>query len=305
MNRPALFLCCLCCLQPVLAADCQPVEAIQPGFYARQGQDGAVFSARNIANTGFIIGTRAVAVIDTGGSPEEGAALLCAIRKLTELPVRYVINTHVHPDHLFGNSAFRTDGVSFIGHKNLPRALALLGETYVQRAQEAGLAVTPADLVPPDQTVGDTPLTLDLGERRIRIEAVGQSHTDNDLTVLDESTNTRWLGDLLFHHHIPVLGGSGSVNGWLDTIRILERQDAGERLIPGHGPLQTEALPALEAERGYLEHMRAAVRAWLQEDKPLAEGVDSIGQQEAATWPMAQEYHKRNISYLYSELEWE
>nr|HPQ97373.1 MBL fold metallo-hydrolase [Thiolinea sp.] len=171
-------------------------------------------------------------------------------------------------------------------------------------AQAAGLKVTTDDLVPPDQTVEGS-LTLDLGERRLRLDAVGQSHTDNDLTVLDEKTNTRWLGDLLFHQHIPVMGGSGSVNGWLETIQTLETQDADEHLIPGHGPLQAAALPALEAERGYFEHMRAAVRAWLQADKPLAEGVDSIGQQEAAAWPMAQEYHKRNISYLYSELEWE
>lgn len=279
-------------------------ETVADGDYVHFGQVAMTSpeNAGDIANLGIIVGRDAVVVIDTGGSVRVGRALRAAVRRITDKPIKYVVNTHEHPDHVFGNAAFV--GATFVGHHNLPREMRERGGYYSRSYRDAlgAAAIAEVRIIPPTLLVRDS-LELDLGDRKLLLTAWSPpAHTDCDLTVLDERTHVLYSGDLVFLDHTPVI--DGSIKGWLSLLPRLAAIPA-RRVVPGHGRRIGTWPRALDDERRYLSVVAADARRMIADGTPLAAAVPRIGQSERPRWKLFDDYNPRNATVAYTELEWD
>lgn len=277
---------------------------ISEGVYVHQGKHVELEHAGrdDIANIGFIVGDECIAVIDTGGSIGIGGKLREAARKISSLPVCYVINTHIHYDHVLGNAAFRDEQARFVGHENLVQEMAYNRPFFLSEFT-ADLGENPGDssIIGPDIAVSGE-LDLDLGNRVISLTAHPPSHSHTDLSVYDKKTGTLWLSDLLFIDRIPVL--DASLKGWLKTMERLKLQPANH-VIPGHGTITMPWPEAASAQDGYLDMLLNETRKEIAKGTFMEDVVEYVGKTEKTKWLLHEQNHRRNVTKAFTELEWE
>ncbi len=263
-----------------------------------------IASAHNldaIANVGFVIGSDAVAVIDPGGSLADGTHLRRRIRSITDRPIRFVLLSHVHPDHIFGAGAFLSDEPAFIGHANLPAALAQRAEYYRTRLEEVLGAGKAGPIVQPTMLV-EKRTSIALGDRSIELTAHPLAHTDNDVTALDTRTQTLFASDLLFVVRVPSL--DGSLKGWLAELKALGTVGAS-RVVPGHGPVSVDLAGASARLERYLGALLRETRQAIADGVQIEEATETVALGERAHWALFDEYHGHNVTQAFKELEWE
>jgi len=212
-----------------------------------------------ISNAGFVVTSAGVVVVDALGSPVLARELLAAIRGITDQPVRYVVVTHYHADHIYGLQVFKQAGATIIAQR---KGLEYLNsDTARQRLEASRSDLAPwidshTHLVAADRWLdGDT--VLELGGERLAIRHVGPAHTAEDLVVHAERANVLYSGDLVFRGRVPFVGQADS-RSWIAALSgLIALRPAA--IVPGHGAMSSEPLADLQLTREYLQYLRASM----------------------------------------------
>lgn len=247
-------------------------QAVAPQVWFVQGESalGSPANRNFISNAGFIVTPAGVVVIDALGAPVLAEELIAAIRRITPLPIRYVIVSHYHADHVYGLQAFRAIGARILAH---PAARDYLNaELAQQRLQASREELAPwidesTHLVAADEWLSGEQSELVLGGDRLLIRHAGPAHTAEDLVVYHPASGSLFTGDLVFRARIPFVGKADS-RAW---IRALDGLLAWSptRLLPGHGPVAEQPLQDLQLTRDYLQFLRDAMGAAARELEPF------------------------------------
>ncbi|MBA2696410.1 MAG: MBL fold metallo-hydrolase [Actinobacteria bacterium] len=224
-----------------------------------------------------IIGAHGVTVVDTRASRSQGHDLVEQVRRLTSLPVAYLVNTHVHFDHLFGNGAFA--GVPAVAHDSVPADLPAHVES-VRRLYEADTddpyrhEVLATEVVPPDVTFSSAWAT-DLGDRYLEVVHLGRGHTAGDVLVRVPDADLLCAGDLIESSAAPSYGVDCYPLEWGATLeQVSSLIGAGTVVVPGHGPVVDKAF-VLDQRLDIVdvsEQIRALAHARVPVGEALAQG---------------------------------
>ena len=233
------------------------------------------------ANAGFVIGDDGVAVIDTFENPEAAKQMLAEIRKLTKLPVKFVVNTHYHIDHVAGNRIFQEAGGVVLAQRNVrtwihTENLKFFGKN-IKPEQQAMVAALGA----PD-VVYDSGTTLFLGSLRIDVR-VFPGHTGGDSVVFVPDAAVVFGGDLFWRNTLPNLIDA-STAAWISTLDGISGAKSYTTFVPGHGDVGTS--DDVRAFRGYLAYLRELLSV------PVKEGQTGDALVQAALPALTEKYGK-------------
>ena len=223
------------------------------------------------SNTTFLITNEGVIVVDTRVTPAEAKKVKEEVRKQTQLPILYTINTHYHGDHSFGNQVFK-DTHTIIAHENVRKALeGELGQAHLEVFKSFKIPGMDETVITPPNMIFKEKMHVYAGEYHLElIHAPG--HTDGDLFIYIEALKTIIAGDLITTGKIPYMGDA-YIDDWIKALNYIGDLDA-EIYIPGHG--NPGGKPLLIAMKHYLIDLRRLVTFQIDEGRSLKETQDAV-----------------------------
>jgi cyclase len=272
------------------------LKQIGQGVYAAISPD----HSKAGSNAGFIVGGNGVVVVDTFETTDAAKELLAEIRKVTNLPVRYVVNTHYHLDHTGGNAVFADAGATIMAQRNVYSWLRTENLKFFGPSPKPEQKAEVESLVLPDIVYSDA-VDLHLGARLIQVRYM-PGHTGGDSVVIVPDANMVFGGDLVWQKHLPNLIDA-STQPWIQTLNKLLDEHPSATFVSGHGDL---AAPADVSDfRGYLTTLRADVAKAQSEGKSgqeLVETVTAVLKEKYGHWGFFDYFVSHNIQQTADEL---
>ena len=283
-----------------------PVQ-VRPGLWMVQGV-AALGSAANrnfISNAAFVVTPEGVLVVDALGSPALAQALVTAIARITPLPVRHLVVTHYHADHIYGLQVFKALGATITAHR-LGQAY-LHSDTAAQRLQASREELAPwvdkdTHLVAADHWI-DRATTITLGGVDFLLQPAGPAHTPEDLVVLMPGLGVLISGDLVFRGRIPFVGHADS-GRWITALQRLLTLGT-HTIVPGHGPVSENAQADLQQTLDYLKHLRATMGDAARKLEPFEEAYAKADWSRFEHLPLFKAANRINAYNTYLQMEQE
>jgi uncharacterized sulfatase len=253
----------------------------------------------NISNTSFIVTKDGVIVIDTGSSSKYGNQMLEAIKKITDKPVIKVINTHHHPDHFLGNSAFKDSQI--FATKHTKDDIQNNGDLYIDNLYNLAYKWMEKTRVYAPNIELD-PLKnkyIKHGKHKIKLIYL-EGHTKSDLALYDEYTKTLFASDLIFYNRIAATPHA-NIKTWISTLGKLRQVDY-KVLVPGHGPISKEKEP-FDQMRRYLIYLDKTLKNSAEKGLSVFEVLNLQKPKEFANLSMIEDEFERSVINLYPKYE--
>jgi glyoxylase-like metal-dependent hydrolase (beta-lactamase superfamily II) len=253
-------------------------------------------------NLGFVVGTEAVAVIDSGYGDPMAEAMLAGIRAVTDKPVRYVIDTNSQPHRVLGNDRLRREGAQIIADAEAAPRITGDGEA-MSRSAEGVLGLPAESVTPPgapDRTI-ESDTEIDLGGVRLRLIPVGQAHTQGSLIVEVPEDRMVYAGDVLYGGRLLAVLPASRVSGWIAAFdRLRGFPDA--RFVPGHGVPGTLA-DFEHPTYAYLTTLKTHMDAAVEAGTDLSDAITTLDQSPWKGLADFDELAGRNAHQAYLEAE--
>ncbi|MFA6901633.1 MAG: MBL fold metallo-hydrolase [Gallionellaceae bacterium] len=290
----------------VAAVNVKPLKVSAHAYYV-QGEAGLASSANEgfMSNAAFVVTDEGVVVFDTLGTAVLGQKLLEAIRQVTDKPIKRVIVSHYHADHIYGLQVFQDLGAEIWAHKSGQDYLA--SETATRLMSERRETLFPwvddkSRLVAADKWLeGDTDFKM--GGLHFELRHVGPAHAPDDMVMVLKEDGVLFAGDLIFIGRVPYVGDADS-RSWLVAIdRLIAFKP--KYLITGHGAASSTPVKDLELTRDYLRYLRKVMGKAVAEFVPFAESYEKTDWSQFSNLPAFKEGNRENAynTYLLMERE--